>query len=67
MSEDERGDGVVDVLIACAMNATMKPVRGRFDSEIRSRGKSGPRLDDKDDAMDPSRLQYLSAAISAAR
>lgn len=34
MTEDERDDEVVDVLLAFAMKAAMKLVRGRFDSEI---------------------------------
>lgn len=44
MSKIERGDGVVDVPLACAMNAAMRPVQGRFDSEIQFREKAGLKL-----------------------
>lgn len=54
MSEDDRGNGVVDVLLACTMDAATKPTRGRFDSEIGSRGKAGPGPDVGDDVVAPS-------------
>ena len=53
------------MLISCAMDATMKPVRCRFDSEKISRGKAGPRPDVRDDAVEPSRPWCLAAAILA--
>lgn len=56
MFEDERGDGIDDVILACPNpDAAKNPIRGLFDSEIRSREKAGQEPDVRDDAVAPSR------------
>lgn len=50
-----------------AMETTLMSVRGHFDSEMRSRGRAGPRPDVGVDTMTSSRYRCFAASISAAR
>lgn len=67
MFENEWGEIIVDVFLACDMDATMKLVRGHFDSKIRSHGKTGLKPDPVDDAVMRFRPHCLAAVITDAR